>query len=126
FDEPAKNAYCEVLAPVLDVKSKLMVDLDPIQVRRLFAAIPDEDVCLLNMDVLVTRPESLILDVLPVPPVPLRPGVEASFSGSTEDDLTIKTSEILIVSESIRQGLDRGERIQVRGYIEGCINHSQS
>ena len=51
----------------------------------------DEDLTLLWMNGAYSRPETLILWAIPVPPVPIRPSVQQDMGGgSTEDDITIK------------------------------------
>ena len=55
------------------------------------------------------RPENLLIDRLLVPPVALRPSVDAGQQGSNEDDLTVKLSEILTVNNIIRNALEGGK-----------------
>ncbi len=63
-------------------------DLNPIRVQALFAAVPDAECELLD---LAGRPEDLIINVVPVPPVCIRPSVEVDGGGgSNEDDITVK------------------------------------
>ena len=72
--------------------SRATEDLNPLRVRNLFMAIPDEDCDLLWVDRERGRPENLILTHLMVPPVAIRPSVpmDSGGGGSNEDDLTIK------------------------------------
>jgi len=63
-------------------------DLNPIRVQALFTAVPDAECELLD---LAGRPEDLIINVVPVPPVCIRPSVEVDGGGgSNEDDITVK------------------------------------
>ena len=55
------------------------------------------------------RPENLLIDRLLVPPVAIRPSVDAGPAGSNEDDLTVKLSEILTVNSIIRCALEGGK-----------------
>ena len=55
------------------------------------------------------RPENLLLDRLLVPPVALRPSVDAGPQGSNEDDLTVKLSEILTINNIIRNAMEGGK-----------------
>jgi DNA-directed RNA polymerase III subunit RPC1 len=58
------------------------------------------------------RPEMLIWEYMPVPPVALRPTV-VQETGATEDDITNKIGDICQVSSIIRAGLDRGFPLQI-------------
>lgn len=84
-------------------------DLNPMRVLHLFEKMPSEDVQLIDMDPRFGRPERLILQYMPVPPLCIRPSVCSDPSaGSTEDDLTVKASEILEVNSVITQLLKKG------------------
>ncbi len=64
---------------------------------------------LLDMSAVDGRPENLLIDRLLVPPVAIRPSVDAGPQGSNEDDLTVKLSEILTVNSIIRNALQGGK-----------------
>ena len=49
-------------------------------------AIPEIDYPLLNMSLEHGKPENLIVDRILVPPIPIRPSVDAGAAGSNEDD----------------------------------------
>lgn len=84
-------------------------DLHPMRVLQLFEKIPPEDVCLLDMNPDIGRPERMILQYLPVPPLCIRPTVCADPSaGSTEDDLTIKACEIVNMNTVIAHLMSKG------------------
>lgn len=76
--------------------------LDPVRVRDLFQRIPKCDYPFLlirNFD-----PQDLILTHIPVPPACIRPSVLNELeSGSNEDDLTIKLSEIIFINDVIEK-----------------------
>jgi DNA-directed RNA polymerase III subunit RPC1 len=84
-------------------------DLNPQRVLDLFMSIPPGDVQLLDMDPQFGRPERLIVQYLPVPPLCIRPTVCADPTvGSTEDDLTMKASEIVHINNVIAHAMERG------------------
>lgn len=84
-------------------------DLHPLRVLNLFERVPAEDVQLLDMNPEFGRPERLILQHLPVPPLCTRPTVCSDPSvGSTEDDLTIKAAEIAEINNVIRGDMEKG------------------
>jgi DNA-directed RNA polymerase II subunit RPB1 len=58
--------------------------------------ISDNDCILLGLNAIASRPESMIIRTLPVPPVPVRPSVRLEGSSSTrEDDLTVSLANIV-------------------------------
>lgn len=84
-------------------------DLHPLKVLQLFEKIPAEDVQLLDMDPELGRPERMLVQYLPVPPLCIRPTVCSDPSaGSTEDDLTVKAAEIVHVNSVITQLMEKG------------------
>lgn len=84
-------------------------DMHPQLVRQLFLAVPPEDCELLGMNHKYARPEWMVQTHLLVPPCAIRPSVMMdSAGGSNEDDLTMKLTEIIWVSELIGQDLERG------------------
>jgi DNA-directed RNA polymerase III subunit RPC1 len=99
-------------------------DLNPLKVLELFKRIPDEvrlssfsagrvthidcqDCELLGLRPSFGRPEEYIWQYLSVPPVCIRPSI-AQDGASTEDDLTVKLTEIVFTNALIRQGLAKG------------------
>jgi DNA-directed RNA polymerase III subunit RPC1 len=88
-------------------------DLNPQRVLELFTAIIPDDVQLLEMDPNSGRPERLIVQYMPVPPLCIRPTVCADPSaGSTEDDLTMKAAEIVHINNVIAHSMERGVTTQ--------------
>ena len=97
------------LRPLL---GKAQDDLTPLRVKALLQAIPECDLPLLDMSACYGRPENLIIQNLLVPPVPIRPSVVTdAASGSNEDDLTVKLSEIITVNNIIRNALAGGKAL---------------
>jgi DNA-directed RNA polymerase II subunit RPB1 len=70
--------------------------------------ISDEDCFALGMDPRWVRPEWLLLTVMPVPPPPVRPSVQADSSTRSEDDLTHAFNQILKISESLKKLIASG------------------
>lgn len=66
-----------------------------------------KDCELLGMVPSVGRPEEFIWQYISVPPVCIRPSV-AQDGASTEDDLTVKLTEIVFTNALIKQGLAKG------------------
>jgi DNA-directed RNA polymerase III subunit RPC1 len=87
-------------------------DMHPLRTLRLFQKISPEDCELLAMIPEDARPEMLIWQYLPVPPVAIRPSVMQE-AGATEDDITNKIGDICQISSIIRAGLDRQFPLQI-------------
>jgi len=89
---------------------KAVDDMNPLRVLDLFRRIKSSDCDLLLM--FDTRPESLIWQYVPAPPVSLRPSVQADATTTNEDDLTNKLGDIIQMSQIIKAGIDKGQPIQ--------------
>jgi len=99
--------------PDLDKHLKKAVDdMHPLRALNLFKKISPEDCELLAMIPEDARPEMLIWEYMPVPPVALRPSVMQE-GGATEDDITNKIGDICQISSIIRAGLARGFPLQI-------------
>ncbi|MFB0543389.1 MAG: DNA-directed RNA polymerase subunit A'/A'', partial [Candidatus Bathyarchaeia archaeon] len=68
--------------------------LTPSMIRDRFERISDDDLRLFGFDPDVARPEWMILQVLPVPPVDVRPSIILESGIRAEDDLTHKLVDI--------------------------------
>lgn len=106
--ETARQANADVERNV----KKAVDDMHPLRVLQLFKRISDEDCELLCMIPEDARPEMLIWEYVPVPPVCIRPSVQQE-GGATEDDLTNKIGDITQISGIIRAGLRDGFPLQV-------------
>ncbi|KAF5182660.1 DNA-directed RNA polymerase subunit beta', partial [Thalictrum thalictroides] len=65
--------------------------------------ISDEDCTLLGLDPKYARPDWMILQVLPIPPPPVRPSVMMDTSSRSEDDLTHQLAMIIRHNENLRR-----------------------
>ncbi|KAJ6583193.1 hypothetical protein B0H10DRAFT_2097845 [Mycena sp. CBHHK59/15] len=82
-------------------------ELHPLKVLDLFRRVSDEDCELLGLHPAYGRPEEFIWQYMSVPPVCIRPSV-AQDGASTEDDLTVKLTEIVFTNALIKQGIAKG------------------
>lgn len=110
--EEFKGEYDEAVRDQTELRrhiDKVADDLNPARVSDLFSRIPDGHVQLLEMNPELGRPERLLVHYLPVPPLCIRPSVCADPTvGSTEDDLTMKASEIVHINNVIAHAMERG------------------
>jgi len=105
--------------------------LNPRKVLDLFEQIHEEDLPLLVMDRECGHPCDMIIQRLFVPPVCIRPTIVSEVkTGTTEDDITMSLTKIIIANESIRkyrvigamvyQLMENWERLQL--YVALMIN----
>ena len=70
--------------------------------------ISDEDCRLLGLDPEHARPDWFILQVMPIPPPPVRPSVSFDASTRSEDDLTVKLMEIVRTNKNLQRQEQNG------------------
>ncbi|KAL8202295.1 UNVERIFIED_CONTAM: DNA-directed RNA polymerase III subunit RPC1 [Gekko kuhli] len=89
-------------------------NLNPLVVLNLFKRIPAEDIPLLLMNPESGKPSDLILTRLLVPPLCIRPSVVSDLkSGTNEDDLTMKLTEIIFLNDVIKKHRISGAKTQM-------------
>uniref|UniRef100_A0A8B9HP64 DNA-directed RNA polymerase subunit n=1 Tax=Astyanax mexicanus TaxID=7994 RepID=A0A8B9HP64_ASTMX len=94
--------------------SRAQENLNPLVVLNLFRRIPNEDVPLLLMNPEAGKPADLILTRLLVPPLCIRPSVVSDLkSGTNEDDLTMKLTEIIFLNDVIKKHRMSGAKTQM-------------
>ncbi len=82
--------------------------LTPSMVRERLERISDEDIELLGFNPKVARPEWMVLQVLPVPPVYVRPSITLESGIRSEDDLTHKLVDIIRINQRLKENMDAG------------------
>ncbi|SEW23885.1 DNA-directed RNA polymerase subunit A' [Natrinema salifodinae] len=82
--------------------------LMPSDIRDWFENIPDEDIEVLGIDPEKSRPEWMILTVLPVPPVTARPSITLDNGQRSEDDLTHKLVDIIRINQRFMENREAG------------------
>ncbi len=104
--EEDRIAIQKVLKIDLTVKdaNKLM----PSEIRDWFEDIPNEDLEVLGIDYSNSRPEWMILTVLPVPPVTTRPSITLDNGQRSEDDLTHKLVDIIRINQRFMENREAG------------------
>src|SRR3989338_7616707 len=80
--------------------------LTPVETREWLERIPNED--LLYLGIRGTRPEYLIISLLPVPPVTVRSSITLETGERSEDDLTHKLVDIVRINKRLRENSDLG------------------
>jgi DNA-directed RNA polymerase subunit A' len=80
----------------------------PITIRERLSHVPDDDLALLGYDPTTARPEWFVLQVLPVPPVTVRPSIILETGIRSEDDLTHKLVDIIRVNQRLKESKEAG------------------
>ncbi|RJE23144.1 DNA-directed RNA polymerase [Aspergillus sclerotialis] len=111
-------------------------DLHALRVFNIFRKISTTDCELLGINPDEARPENLIWQVLPAPPVCIRLSVELAYE-SREDDLTVKLGDIIQSNNALKAGILAGLpvfklaeaweslQLQIAMYITGKTPGSQ-
>jgi len=92
----------------VDLTEEDMNKLMPSDVRDWFEDIPDEDLAVLGIDAEDSRPEWMVLTVLPVPPVTTRPSITLDNGQRSEDDLTHKLVDIIRINQRFMENREAG------------------
>ncbi|WP_248898044.1 DNA-directed RNA polymerase subunit A' [Haloplanus halobius] len=92
----------------IDLTEEDMNKLMPSDIRDWFEDIPDEDIEVLGIDPSRSRPEWMILTVLPVPPVTARPSITLDNGQRSEDDLTHKLVDIIRINQRFMENREAG------------------
>ncbi len=82
--------------------------LTPSMIRERLERISNEDLVFLGLDSEVARPEWTILQVLPVPPVYVRPSITLESGIRSEDDLTHKLVDIIRINQRLKENIEAG------------------
>ena len=82
--------------------------LTPSMVRERLERMPNEDLELLGFNPEAARPEWMVLQVLPVPPVYVRPSITLESGIRSEDDLTHKLVDIIRINQRLKENMDAG------------------
>ncbi len=77
-------------------------------VRERLERIQDEDLELFGLNPENARPEWMVLQVLPVPPVYVRPSITLESGIRSEDDLTHKLVDIIRINQRLKENMEAG------------------
>jgi len=82
--------------------------LDPSTIRGRLELIKNEDLPVIGYDPTAARPEWLVLQVLPVPPVAVRPSIMLESGIRSEDDMTHKLVDIIRINKRLKEYAEEG------------------
>ena len=91
----------------------------------IFRRMRDEDCKALGLDVTWARPEWLVVQVLPVPPLHVRPSVNmGGGSGTSEDDLTHQLVNVIKCNIALKNAVSNGEPQIIVEQFEQSLQHN--
>jgi len=94
-------------------------------VVKIFRQISDDDIRLLGLDCQHARPEFLLVQVLPLPPLHVRPSVVMGGGAmASEDDLTHQLVNVIKSNLSLQQAVTNGEPQVVVEQFELALQHN--
>ena len=106
---PAREARRSIERALdVDLTVEDMNKLMPSDIRDWFEDIPDEDIEVLGINAQNSRPEWMVLTVLPVPPVTARPSITLDNGQRSEDDLTHKLVDIIRINQRFMENREAG------------------
>jgi DNA-directed RNA polymerase subunit A' len=82
--------------------------LTPSMIRERLERISDDDLEVLGLNPHVARPEWMVLQVLPGPPVYVRPSITLESGIRSEDDLTHKLVDIIRINQRLKENMEAG------------------
>ncbi len=82
--------------------------LTPSMIRERLERISNEDLEILGLNPSAARPEWMVLQVLPVPPVYVRPSITLESGIRSEDDLTHKLVDIIRINQRLKENMEAG------------------
>jgi DNA-directed RNA polymerase II subunit RPB1 len=96
-------------------------------VVKIFRMIREEDIAILGLDKKHSRPEWMLVQVLPVPPLHVRPSVSVGGGAqASEDDLTHQLVNVVKSNLSLQQAITNGEPAIVVEQFELALQHNVS
>ncbi len=99
------------------------VTLEPTAIRGRLERIPDDDLYLLGYDASSGRPEWMVMQVLPVPPVYVRPSITLESGIRSEDDLTHKLVDIVRINQRLRECISSGAPTLIREELSELLQY---
>jgi DNA-directed RNA polymerase II subunit RPB1 len=97
----------------------------PLICYKIFKRMKDEDIDFIGFSSKYSRPESMIITSLAIPPPSVRPSVRMSDNQRSEDDLTHSLSILIKANNSLKQIMKEGNTKKVhqyQGYLQWIVS----
>lgn len=106
-----KDTVGQVKGLIMINKKKERVSITPKQVHDILKKISDEDANLLGFNPETSRPEWMMITVMPVPPINMRPSVIDENDKTSDDDITQSFHNIIKHANLLRDKLDELDKV---------------
>jgi len=108
-----KCPHCDFELPEIKLLKPTTIFRDkdmmlPTDIRDWLSSLNDSDLRSLGFDPLYSRPEWMIMTVLPVPPVNVRPSITLETGERSEDDLTHKLVDVIRINQKLEANINAG------------------
>jgi DNA-directed RNA polymerase subunit A' len=97
--------------------------LTPSMIRERLERVSDEDLEVLGFNPKAARPEWMVLQVLPVPPVYVRPSITLESGIRSEDDLTHKLVDIIRINQRLKENMEAGAPTLIIQYLSELLQY---
>jgi DNA-directed RNA polymerase subunit A' len=109
----SKCPYCNVKQQKINIeKPTTFIEnekrISPIEIRTRLEKVRDEELKLFGINSKVTRPEWMVLTIMPIPPVTMRPSITLESGERSEDDLTHKIGDIVRINQRLFENINAG------------------
>ena len=110
---------------IQNIAKKIKEYLNPRDCYTKLRNISDNDCYLLGFNIKLHRPEDLIIEKFPIPPVIIRPTAKVDFmsAATMEDSLTLKISDIITSNKRVRHQIEKETIInELSSYNQDIFN----
>mmetsp|Transcript_28017 Transcript_28017/g.66858 ORF Transcript_28017/g.66858 Transcript_28017/m.66858 type:complete len:1463 (-) Transcript_28017:1142-5530(-) len=109
----SKDGWCIIAKFDKKLTSEPTRILTAERIFEIFKKISDNDCKKIGLNPSLSRPDWMILTVLPIPPPTIRPSVIFDLTSRAEDDLTYKLGDIVRTNQSLYQSIISGAPLQI-------------
>ncbi len=117
---PIQNYFRETNQIHRSKPKQVQSHLTPSMIRERLERVSDEDLEVLGFNPKVARPEWMVLQVLPVPPVYVRPSITLESGIRSEDDLTHKLVDIIRINQRLKENMEAGAPTLIIQDLSNC------
>ena len=106
-----------------DEQTSEKLSLSAEDVLTILKRIPDEDIAAMGFHPKLSRPESMIIECLLVPPPAIRPSHQSALLQRSESDLTIVISNIIKANNQLKNRIRAGKTIEPNDLYLGLLQY---
>ncbi|KAJ2582274.1 DNA-directed RNA polymerase II core subunit rpo21, partial [Coemansia sp. RSA 1836] len=119
FRKTGLKVYAKARTTASDEAPSEREEVSVERVLQTLKKISDEDAETIGIDPYYSRPEWMVLHVMPVPPMSVRPSIQMNATSASEDDLTHKLNDILKTNARLQSCLVEGAPAQyIKDYVD--------